>query len=251
MTTPIQINYKSVNRALIEIASQKEGRLGGKTVIVCKKNGDTRILEGKRLSVIDRIVLMIEKFFGINDEKSLSGQIRNGSIETQKKTNLLVWNKTGVTQALGDIYLHQQHNLIHHNFGSKEEAFLAVLFLAEIKGLPKDNYGSKIIPKIEENNGLYRLNLSESEHLSQAEISEFFIEKYEDASVRLGVMQRLATKINKDFFGGDKVLDGNQFVGTREEILIKKIEELGKNSLSFPGLLVELDKELQRIRASS
>lgn len=247
MTTPIQINYKSVNDALVQIANPTEGRFAGKPVIVCKKIGDNEILESKFLSLIDRIVLIIEKIFGINDEKSLTGQMKKGFAKLKETTNLRMWNQTDVATAIGDLYLHQQQNLRNQIFNSQEEAFLAVLFLAEVTdGFPVDTFGSKKIPKIVENKklGQFHLDFANDSNFSLRVIKKTFIFNYVDDAVRNTKIQKLTSGMDQKFFGGENVLRGSRLIGSRIEELESEIEELKKNPSTFEGLIEKLEKEL-------
>jgi hypothetical protein len=246
MTPPIQIKYKSVDNALNQIARPTEGLFAGKPVIVCKKFGDNEILEGKFLSLIDRIVLIIEKIFGINDEKSLTGQMKKGFDKLKEITDLREWNQRDVAIAKRDLYLHQQQNLRNQKFSSREEAFLAVLFLAEHveNGLPKDDFGSKKIPKIVEENGQLQLNFDKDPDFSLRVMKKTFILNYEKDEERYTRIQELTSGMDQKFFGGEKVLRGTTLIGSRVEELKSELAELISNKNTFPGFIEQLKKEL-------
>jgi hypothetical protein len=246
MTPPIQINYKSVDNALGQILNPTAGFFAGKPVIVCKKFGDNEILEGKFLSLIDRIVLIIEKIFGINDEKSLTGQMKKGFDKLKETTSLRMWDQTNVIAAIGDLYLHQKQNLRNQKFSSQEEAFLAVLFLAEHvqNGLPKDDFGSKKIPKIVEENGQFQLNFDKDPDFSLRVMKKTFILNYEKDEERYTRIQELTSGMDRKFFGWEKVLRGTTFIGSRVEELKSEIAELKSNKNTFPGFIKQLEKEL-------
>ena len=254
MTPPIQIDYKSVNDALGQIARPTAGRFAGKPVIVCKKIRDNEILEGKFLSLIDRIVLIIEKIFGINDEKSLTGQMKKGFDKLKETTNLLVLNQTNAEIAIGNLYLHQQQNLKNQIFNSQEEAFLAVLFLAEVNGgLPNDNVGyKKKIPKIVENKVLdqFELDFDKDSDFSLRDIKNIFFSQYPADAARNTAIQDLTSGMDRKFFGGEKVLRGSRLIGTREEELESKIKESKENLFTFEGLIEQRERELANLSNS-
>jgi len=247
MTPPIQINYKSVDNALNQIARPTEGLFAGKPVIVCKKIGDNEILEGEFLSLFKRIVLIIEKIFGINDEKSLTGQMKKGFTKLKEITDLQEWRQTDVATAKSNLYLHQQQNLKNQKFSSQEEAFLAVLYLAEHvqNGLPQDAYGSQKIPKIVENKaGQFHLNFDKDPNFSLRVMKKTFILKYKEDEKRYTRIRDLTSDMDRKFFGGDNVLRGTHFIGSRVEELKSEIAELESNENTYPELIEQRKKEL-------
>jgi hypothetical protein len=247
MTPPIQINYKSVDNALNQIARPTEGLFAGKPVIVCKKNGDNEILEGEFLSLFKRIVLIIEKIFGINDEKSLTGQMKKGFTKLKEITDLLVLNQTNAEIAIRNLYLHQQQNLKNQKFSSREEAFLAVLYLAEHvqNGLPRYDYGTQKIPKIVKNEaGQFQLNFERGPDFSLRDMKNTFIFKYRVDEKRYTRIRKLTSGMDQKFFGGEKVLQGTHFIGSRVEELESKIAELESNENTCPELIKQRKKEL-------
>jgi len=251
MNLSTQIDYKSVNDALGQIAYPTAGRFAGKPVIVCKKIEDNEILEGKFLSLIDRIVLIIEKIFGINDEKSLTRQMKKGFTKLKEITDLRMWNQTDFATAIGNLYLHQQQNLKNQIFNSQEEAFLAVLFLAEVNGgLPNDNVGSKKIPKIVENKvpDQFELDFDKDSDFSLRDIKNIFFSQYRADAARNTAIQKLTSGMDRKFFGGEKVLRGSRLIGTREEELVSEIKEKESNKNTCPRLIKQLKKELARIK---
>jgi hypothetical protein len=246
MNLSTQIDYKSVNDALGQIARPTEGLFAGKPVIVCKKIGDDEILEGEFLSLFKRIVLIIEKIFGINDEKSLTRQMKKGFDKLKETTNLRMWNQTDVEIAIKNLYLHQRQNLKNQKFSSREEAFLAVLYLAEHvqNGLPKYAYGSQKIPKIVKNEtGQFQLNFDKDPNFSLRDMKNTFIFNYNDADLYTSI-RKLTSGMDRKFFGGEKVLQGTHFIGSRVEELESEIAELESNENNCPELIEQRKKEL-------